>query len=207
VTVRAAYDRWARTYDGDRNLTRDLDARVLRRTLKGRRPKSVLEIGCGTGKNTAFLAKIARRVDALDFSEGMIRRARSKVASKSASFAVADLTQRWPCASAAFDLVVCDLVLEHVRDVDFAFREARRVLKRGGEFFLCEFHPFRQYLGKGAVIRRAKKESAIPFFVHHVSDFVSAADRAGFDLESVREWWHEEDDGKPPRLISFVFKK
>jgi protein-L-isoaspartate O-methyltransferase len=35
----------------------------------------VLEIGCGTGKNTSVLAQIGEKVLALDFSENMIEKA------------------------------------------------------------------------------------------------------------------------------------
>jgi ubiquinone/menaquinone biosynthesis C-methylase UbiE len=76
MSVRESYSRWAATYDTDRNLTRDLDHDVTRATLEGGRFGSILEIGCGTGKNTALLARIGERVRAIDFSEGMIDRAR-----------------------------------------------------------------------------------------------------------------------------------
>jgi hypothetical protein len=66
--VGRAYDRWAASYDADRNATRDLDAAVVRSVpfvLDGR---DVLELGCGTGKNTPWLAGRAKTVIGLDFS-------------------------------------------------------------------------------------------------------------------------------------------
>jgi malonyl-CoA O-methyltransferase len=67
--VRDAYNSWAATYDIDRNLTRDLDAQITREVLAGSRYSLILEIGCGTGKNTQLLAEIGENVTALDFSE------------------------------------------------------------------------------------------------------------------------------------------
>lgn len=57
MSIQAAYDNWSATYDADENLTRDLDQTVTRETLMGLRSKSVVEIGCGTGKNTLLLSQ------------------------------------------------------------------------------------------------------------------------------------------------------
>src|SRR5215471_10522555 len=96
MKVLEAYAEWAQTYDDDRNLTRDLDEQVMRQTFAGAKYQSVLEIGCGTGKNTALLAEIADRVQAIDFSEAMIERARQRSLSGNVGFTVADLTRPWP---------------------------------------------------------------------------------------------------------------
>ena len=206
MDIRQAYTNWSGSYDSDRNLTRDLDAIVTRQMLVGYRSTTILELGCGTGKNTAFLADIGEQVYAFDFSEGMILEAQSKLAGQ-VSFAIADLTRPWPCAGECIHLLVCNLVLEHIGDLNPIFSEAHRVLKRGGHFFISELHPFKQYQGKKAVFQRDEGQVEIPAFVHHISDFVAAAQSAGFRLNSLREWWHEEDDNKPPRLVSFLFEK
>jgi ubiquinone/menaquinone biosynthesis C-methylase UbiE len=207
MNIRESYSRWAATYDTDRNLTRDLDQEVTRQILADRRFGSILEIGCGTGKNTALLARLGDRVQAIDFSEGMIEEARAKVAAANVTFSVADITQPWPCADRSVDLVVCNLVLEHIAELDFIFAEASRTLIEGGQFFVCELHPFRQYGGTQANFTHDSEQIAIPAFVHHLSDFLMAAERAGLTLRSLREWWHDEDQGKPPRLVSFLFAK
>ena len=72
MNIQKAYDTWSATYDSDENRTRDLDRVVTEKTLANSRYKSILEIGCGTGKNTRFLSQIGERVHAIDFSEGMI---------------------------------------------------------------------------------------------------------------------------------------
>jgi len=207
MSVRKAYTDWSTTYDTDRNLTRDLDAVVTRATLSRQHYRSILELGCGTGKNTSFYAQIGERVCALDFSEGMILRAKEKVQRGNVTFAVADLTRPWPCATAQFDLAVCNLVLEHVADLGPVFLEAYRVLAQHGCFFISELHPFKQYQGKKAVFQRDQQQNEIPAFVHPISNFLDSANSAGFALKSLREWWHEADRDSPPRLVSFVFEK
>ena len=206
MTIQDAYTDWSATYDSDRNLTRDLDQRVAREQLTKRRCKSILELGCGTGKNTPLLASIGAQVHALDFSAGMIEKARAKVTSPNVTFEIADITRRWPSNDQSCDLIVCNLVLEHIEDLNFIFAEASRVLVEGGRFFVCELHPFRQYLGTQARFQRADDTRHIEAFTHHVTDFTDAAAANGLLLIELNEWWHEQDEGKAPRLISFLFE-
>jgi len=207
MRVQEAYNHWSATYDTDENLTRDLDQVVTRDTLGDLQCKSILEIGCGTGKNTALLAQIGEEVHALDFSEGMLKKAKEKLGSNKVTFSVADITKQWPCADESADLVVCNLVLEHIEDLRFVFSEAFRSLVEGGRFFICELHPFRQYQGIKARFQSDQGRTEIQAFVHHISDFLEAAEENGLTLKGFREWWHEEDQNKLPRLVSFMFEK
>ncbi len=131
MSVQEAYNHWSTTYDTDVNLTRDLDQLVTRDILRDLRFKSILEIGCGTGKNTALLAQIGEEVHALDFSEGMLKKAKGKLGSANVAFSAADITKHWPCTDEFVDLVACSLVLEHIADLSFVFSEAFRSLKEG----------------------------------------------------------------------------
>jgi len=205
MSIQNAYNQWSETYDTDENLTRDLDRQAMREVLTGQHFDSILELGCGTGKNTAFLVQSGTHVDALDFSEGMIAKARQKVKADNVKFSVADLTQAWPCEGLAYDLIVCNLVLEHIENLSFIFSEASRVLKTNGRFLINELHPFRQYEGKKARFDTGQGVTEIPAFVHHISDFLNAASTSGLRLVKLNEYWHEQDQGKPPRIISFIF--
>jgi malonyl-CoA O-methyltransferase len=207
MSIRKAYDRWATTYDTDLNLTRDLDGLVARQVLKDFDCDRVLEVGCGTGKNTPFLAQISRHVLALDFSPGMLRKAREGVRLDSVSLVMADLTRPWPCRERSVELVACDLVLEHIEDLAFVFSEAAHSLVEGGRFFVCELHPYWQYQGAQAAFRRGEEKIEIPAFVHHISSYLDAAHLAGLALKRLQEWWHPEDQNRHPRLVSFIFEK
>src|SRR5690349_19798766 len=207
MNIQKAYNEWSETYDTDQNLTRDLDQKVTREALANLHVDSILEIGCGTGKNTTFLAQVGTRVHAIDFSEGMIEKAKEKVKAGNVRFSVADLTQPWPCEARDYNLIVCNLVLEHIQDLSFIFSQAFRVLDNQGTFLINELHPFRQYEGKKARFDRGEGVMEIPAFVHHISDFLNAAATNELRLVKLNEWWHEQDQGKPPRIVSFVFVK
>ena len=149
----------------------------------------------------------ARRCTPLTFRMACLPKPRTRCHQTTVTFTVADLTRPWPCAARSADLIVCNLVLEHIGDLSFVFAEAARVLVPGGRFFVCELHPFRQYQGAQARFDHDQTTTEIQAFVHHLSDFIHAAEANGLVLEQFQEWWHEEDQDKPPRLVSFMFKK
>ena len=204
--IQDAYNKWSEIYDSNENLTRDLDQQVTRNTLANQQFESILEIGCGTGKNTAFLVQIGANVHALDFSQGMIEKAKEKVRAENVRFSVTDLAKRWPCEDGTYDLIICNLVLEHIQNLTHIFSEAARTLRPNGNFFINELHPFKQYLGTKARYEQDEEIIEVEAFTHHISDFTNAATTSGMKLEKLNEYWHEADQNKPPRLISFIFK-
>lgn len=208
--VSHAYDRWAASYDSDRNATRDLDARVVREHGPACAGLDVVELGCGTGKNTAWLAERARSVVALDFSAGMLARARERVPSRHVRFVHQDITKAWPLDNASADVVIGNLVLEHVNDLAPVMREAARVLHRGGTLFLCELHPDRQQRGGQAHFTEESSGETVhvPAFVHTVDEYLESAQAAGFHLARVES--HLESgapDGALPRLLALELRR
>ena len=207
MKIQDAYNEWSDIYDSNVNFTRDLDAEVTRLILKGQRFQSILEIGCGTGKNTEFLAEIGDSVLAFDFSEKMIAKAREKATASHVRFEMADITQPWICSNASFDLITCNLVLEHIENLNHIFAESARTLRSGGKFLVNELHPFKQYGGTKARFERGADVVELEVFVHHISEFIHATEENGLKLLKFDEVWHADDAGKPPRLVSFVFGK
>ena len=207
MDIQNAYNEWSEIYDSNTNLTRDLDQQVTRATLAGQRFNAILELGCGTGKNTVFLAEIGTQVHALDFSAGMIAKAKEKVKAENVRFEMMDLTKPWSCEDGAYDLIVCNLVLEHIQHLPHIFTEGERTLTQGGRFFINELHPFKQYKGTKARFVRDTETIEVDAFTHHISDFTNTASASRFKLIKLNEYWHADDQNKPPRLVSFMFEK
>jgi ubiquinone/menaquinone biosynthesis C-methylase UbiE len=208
--VANAYDRWSGQYDRDPNATRDLDALVLRQAGLRLQGRDVLEIGCGTGKNTEWLARESRSVVAMDFSEGMLAQARARVSAPNVRFVAHDVRDAWPISATSVDVVTCNLVLEHVRALPQIFDEAVRVLRDGGQLFISELHPFRQLLGGQA--RFTHEESGqttfVPVFRHSVSEFITAGLSAGLQLRAMGERIEENAPADtPPRLLTLLFER
>jgi malonyl-CoA O-methyltransferase len=202
---RDAYDQWADQYDTDANDTRDLSAEVLRNKAFIDADDAVLELGCGTGLNTEWLATQAGHVVATDVSEEMLAQARERLDPEGVTLRTLDVTEPWPFEAGRFDVGVATLVLEHVEALGPVFREARRVLRDGGTFYLAELHPYRQFEGAQARFEdKATGETVvINAFTHPVSEFVNAGVEAGFAVREMGEWRAEGDEH--PRLLTIRF--
>lgn len=208
--VARAYDAWAGRYDLDANCTRDLAGRILLGQSLPFAGRDVVEIGCGTGRNTQWLAAEARTVTALDFSEGMLREARRRVTAPTVRFVQHDVRDAWPLAEASADLVVATLVLEHVEALEPIFLEGARVLRPGGTLFSAELHPMRQLLGRQAEYTdpATGQLERVAAFLHDASEYVRAGLVAGLALVELGEWRDAAAErADPPRLISVRFIK
>jgi ubiquinone/menaquinone biosynthesis C-methylase UbiE len=152
MNVEQAYNQWAAQYDTNENKTRDLEKKVLRDTLSNLSFQKVLEIGCGTGKNTEWLIQKAGSVTSVDFSAEMLAKAKEKINSNKVRFKQADITYPWDFADGSYDLVSFSLVLEHISNLDLIFQQTNSVLKPGGHVYIAELHPFKQYSGSKGII-------------------------------------------------------
>lgn len=207
MDVKEAYNKWAGQYDTNQNKTRDLEAIAIRALLETIAFKTCLEIGCGTGKNTGYLASRANEVLAIDFSDEMLALARNKIIYSNVRFLWADITKAWDFADVEFDLVSLSLVLEHIEDLKHIFSEAAKKIIPGGYLYLGELHPFKQYLGTKARFETDKGTSIVTCFDHHISDFTQAALMNGFSIAKVSEFFDNEHRSGIPRILALLFIK
>lgn len=206
TNVQAAYNQWAEQYDTNHNRTRDLEAISLRETLAGRDLGDVLEIGCGTGKNTEWLVTTARSIMGVDLSEEMLAKARQKVKNPKVVFVQADITAPWQFTEGKFfDTVVFSLVLEHIANLDAIFLKLSAVVRKGALVYVGELHPFKQYAGAKARFDTDEGTQVVTCFNHHVSDFTNAASAHGFALQQVQEYFDDGDRQGIPRILTLRF--
>ncbi|UCF78425.1 MAG: class I SAM-dependent methyltransferase [Candidatus Eiseniibacteriota bacterium] len=119
---------------------RTLAERFLRESgIRFTGEESVLEIGCGIGRMTAYFAERFRQVSAVDVSPRMIEQARSNLDRYSnVSLLVCNGYDLNDFEDARFDFVFSYITFQHIPDAAITARyigEAGRVLRDGGHFY------------------------------------------------------------------------
>jgi len=207
MSIEKAYDAWSVQYDTNQNKTRDLDAKATIETLSHYAFDNVLELGCGTGKNTRWLLSKGSKVIGLDFSKQMLNRAQTKIQDNRVEFIHTDLNNEWPVSDNSVDLVTSSLTLEHIIELTHIYSQANRVLQENGKFFISELHPFKQYTGSQAKFESDHGTEKLEVYTHHISEYLQCAKQNGFSLVELNEWFDNENTNELPRLVSFVFQK
>jgi len=189
VATSVGYDRWASIYDDDANPLPILEGTLADQLLGELRGLEVLDLGCGTGRHAISMAARGARVTAVDFSEGMLERAKQKRGDANITFQVCDLTKPLPFAAATFDLILCALVLDHIADLEGFFHEMRRLCRASGYAVVSTVHPAMMLRGVQARFRDPDSDSEIrpKSYPHEMSDYVMAATRAGFVFDHLSE--------------------
>jgi malonyl-CoA O-methyltransferase len=203
----AGYDRWAEVYDNEDNPLVLLEEKYIPQLIGNVAGLAVADIGCGTGRHATPLAAAGARVTALDFSEGMLERARTKPGSERIKFITHDLAQPLPLKSDSFDRVLCCLVLDHIADLKSFFGELRRICKPDGSVIISVMHPAMMLRGVQArFIEPASGRRIYPQSQpNQISDYVMAAVHANLRLAHMSE--HAVDSALAeisPRAAKYV---
>jgi demethylmenaquinone methyltransferase / 2-methoxy-6-polyprenyl-1,4-benzoquinol methylase len=132
------FDQIAPVYDAmNHAMSAGLDRRWRRLTAEAvvAPGDRVLDACCGTGDLAIAAQAEGGKVTGLDFSDGMLERARRK--STDVEWIRGDLL-RLPFQDGAFEAVTVGFGVRNVEDLDRALRELRRVLKPGGRLAILE---------------------------------------------------------------------
>ena len=100
----------------------------------------VLDVACGVGYGSAFLAEVSPSVVGLELASEAIDIARSRYLSGRCSFIQAD-AELLPIATASVGAVVCFEGIEHFRDPSAHLGEVARVLQHEGCYIVSTPHP------------------------------------------------------------------
>jgi len=207
MDTRQAYNSWSAQYDTNNNKTRDLEATALKSILATIHFDDCLEIGCGTGKNTAWLVTKATNITAVDLSEEMLAKAKEKINSNAVEFIQADIINEWSFIKQQYDLITFSLVLEHIQNLNHIFSEVAKVLKAGGHVYIGELHPFKQYNGTKARFETEEGLQIVDCFNHNISEFIQTAKKHGFSIVDVSEYFDDNDTSTIPRILLLLLKK
>jgi SAM-dependent methyltransferase len=187
VSVREGYRAWLPSYEATVEGEMDLVLLDALETVAWPAVRRAADLGCGTGRTGAWLHSHGiARLDGIDLTPEMLAVARGRHVYD--QLAEADIAATG-LESGHYDLVTTCLVDEHLRDLRPLYREAARLLQRGGHYVLVGYHPhFIMAAGIPTHFDRRPGESvAIETYVHLLSDHVAAACAADLSLIEMRE--------------------
>jgi 2-polyprenyl-3-methyl-5-hydroxy-6-metoxy-1,4-benzoquinol methylase len=197
--VATDYDDMARVYEqhaADSAYNAHYDRPAVLELVGDVARQRVLDAGCGPGLYSEELLARGADLVAIDASEAMVELARKRLGTR-ARVLRSDLSEPLPFADAAFDLVVCALVIHHVADRAACLREFFRVLTPGGHVVLSTQHPTTDWLRKGGSYFETKEEEdtwhrgdrayAVRFWREPLTAFCVAIAEAGFLIERLVE--------------------
>ena len=204
VDTATAYDLWSKVYDTDGNFLQALDTiemktllpKTLRR-IQSPEPWKLVDLGCGTGRNTVSLLHIPNAsVIGLDLSSKMLEIARSRIdtelqqiakheRARSVNLELFDIVQQVPppaCALGA-DAIISTLVLEHI-PADVFLRIASQMLKADGILLLTNMHSEMGNISQAGFVDPKSNEKVRPkSYAHTVEHVLTEARKQEFELE------------------------
>ncbi|GAB6038919.1 class I SAM-dependent methyltransferase [Fundidesulfovibrio butyratiphilus] len=208
VTTEEGYDLWADTYDSDANPMLDADAAAVGPLLPPLRGKTVVDLGCGTGRWLSRFLDEGAVATGVDASQAMLDKAREKFGDNPRlRLELLNLDTELPLEPASFDLVFSSLVLEHIEDLAHFFGQLPRLMRPDGLAVVSTMHPamFLRDIQAHLMDRTTGEEVRFTSYPHQVSDFVMAALRAGLEIEDMAELLPSQALAlHNPRLAKFV---
>ena len=193
LSLNEGYNRWSEFYDADDIPLHVLEESVVDQALGDVRGKAVLDLGCGTGRQTLRFARAGAIVTGADQSEGMLEKAQAKDTSREVSFVHVDLNHNFPFKDEAFDLVVSFLALEHLSNLTDFFENCRRVCRKDGLLYFTAMHPAMVLKGVQARFTEISGRKVYPkSHPYTISDYLNSGIDAGLSLIKLTE--HSPDN-------------
>jgi ubiquinone/menaquinone biosynthesis C-methylase UbiE len=132
VEIIEGYDRWAPTYDGERNPLIALEENITLDLVGDVRNQRVLDVGCGTGRYCELLAKRGAKVVGIDPSSKMLEHAKRKITPNCKFELHLGRIEDAHLPSNHFNVVVSALTVGHMLELEPVIREVSRIIKSRG---------------------------------------------------------------------------
>ncbi len=192
-------ERWKTVEGRSRWLAPEMEVKAMAHILRETGASRVLDLGCGVGRHSAFLASLGFSVFALDGSGSGITfaRASTEASGHEVQFAVGLMTEL-PFKDNSFDYLLAWNVIYHGNRevVRRSMGEIRRVLRPGGFFQGTMLSKLNRHYRRGReiapetfVIEDANDDKGHPHFYCDSSDLHALF--AGFEFLHIADREHE----------------
>jgi len=188
LDVKKGYDKWSKTYDTDKNPLIVLEERNLSDSIGNVKNKIVLDVGCGTGRITTKLLRKGAKVFGIDVSPEMLSKAKEKTKKygSKCEFRIAS-AYKIPYERNKFDLVVCNLVLSHLKNLNKAMTEISRVLKVKGFLVISDISPEAIRYGARTNFLQNDREYKIANYYHSLEEIFSTFKKSNLAVLELKE--------------------
>jgi ubiquinone/menaquinone biosynthesis C-methylase UbiE len=161
--------------------------------------KHVLDAGCGPGVYSEWLVAHGGIVVAIDANEKMVGLARQRLGEK---VQVLQANLEAPLdflVDASFDIIVCPLVMDYIKEWEPTFKEFHRILRAQGCLVFSMEHPYMKYATHHLMSNYFKVERVeyiwrgfgkpvnVPSYRRPLSGVINPLLQAGFILEQILE--------------------
>lgn len=189
VEIVDGYDKWAPTYDGERNPLIALEENVTLDLIGDVRNQRVLDVGCGTGRYCELLAKRGAKVVGIDPSSKMLGCAKEKITTDCKFELHLGKIEDADFPDNHFDLTVSALTLGHIPELEPAIKKVSRIIKRGGQLIVSDIHPYWPISGHdyAEFFDGSGQEYRIPEYAHLFEEYWNLFRKFKFSVEDVKE--------------------
>jgi ubiquinone/menaquinone biosynthesis C-methylase UbiE len=161
--------------------------------------KHVLDAGCGPGVYSEWLVAHGGIVVAIDANEKMVTLARQRLG-ETVQLVQANLEVPLDfLADDSFDIVVCPLVMDYIKEWEPTFKEFHRILRAQGCLVFSMEHPYMKYATHHLMSNYFKVERveyvwrgfgkpvSVPSYRRPLSEVVNPLLKVGFILDQILE--------------------
>ena len=204
---------WDRTYSRDSaffgNAASEFSGGAMSQFRKAA-VETVLELGCGQGRDTLFFAREGLHVTALDYSEAGLHNLEESAAEIGVSDRVVarqfDVREPLPFADMTFDACYSHMLLcmeLSMEDLRFLMKEIHRVLKPGGFAIYSVRNTFDNDYGAGTHKSEAMYDIG-GYVIHFFSEEQVRELAVGYEVVDLRRM---QEGGAPRELFGVVLRK
>jgi len=139
------WDQASRWYDSlvggqGTDFQKDIIMPGVFRLLEVRKKDRVLDLACGQGVFSRYLARKGIHVEGLDSSSELVKFARARLG-PSIQYHVGDAGNAENFEADRFDGIACLMAIQNIEKIDLLFKSASRWLKTGKHFVVVMTHP------------------------------------------------------------------